>query len=132
MIEPGIKGQQSMMVTSDNTAKALKSGSLEVFGTPAMMALMEETAWKSIDSYLEEGDVTVGTSMTLTHDAPTPVGVLVRAESILRSYHDRKFVFEITVYDEFGQIGTGVHERFLVHEKRFLDKANLKLDEGSI
>ena len=132
MIELGIKGQQSMMVTSDNTAKALKSGSLEVFGTPAMMALMEETAWKSIDSYLEEGDVTVGTSMTLTHDAPTPVGVLVRAESILRSYHDRKFVFEITVYDEFGQIGTGVHERFLVHEKRFLDKANLKLDEGSI
>ena len=43
MLEIGMKGNAETVVTIDNTAKAFASGALEVFATPAMIALMEET-----------------------------------------------------------------------------------------
>ena len=47
---------------------------LAVFATPAMIALIEETAWKSVADELEEGCVTVGTSLNVKHLAASPGG----------------------------------------------------------
>ena len=45
MLQTGIKGSQEMVVTTEDTAKVYKSGTLDVLATPRMAALMEETAW---------------------------------------------------------------------------------------
>ena len=81
MLTVGIKGKEEIVVTDANSAKTMGSGTLDVFATPAMIALMEKTAWKSVAPYLEEGCGTVGTLLNVTHDAPTPLGMKVWCES---------------------------------------------------
>ena len=76
MLEAGITGQQTMKVEKEHTAEVMKSGTLAVFATPAMVALIEETAWKSVAGELEEGCVTVGTSLNIRHLSASPVGML--------------------------------------------------------
>ena len=75
MLTTGIKGRETVLVTEANSAKSMGSGLLDVFATPAMTALMEMTAWKSVAPYLGEGAGTVGTRLDITHDAPTPLGM---------------------------------------------------------
>ena len=48
MLKEGIKGTQEVVVSEENTAKTMGSGALDVFATPAMIALMEKTAWESV------------------------------------------------------------------------------------
>ena len=103
-MEIGIKGRQTVTVDGTNTARVMGSGTLDVFATPSMVALMEETAWKSVEGELEEGSGTVGISLEVTHDAPTPVGMSVTCESELVEIDGRKLSFKIKAYDEKGEI----------------------------
>ena len=54
MLTVGIKGREEATVSEANSAKTLGSGTLDVFATPAMTALMEKTAWKSVAPFLDE------------------------------------------------------------------------------
>ena len=74
-LEPGIRGEQSVSVTAANTAKTMGSGTLDVFATPALVALAEKTCWMSVAAALDEGCGTVGTRLDVSHDAATPVGM---------------------------------------------------------
>lgn len=129
MLEPGIKGKESIFVTEENTAKTMGSGTLDVLATPAMIALMEKTAWKSVADTLEEGCGTVGTRLEISHDAPTPLGMEVICESELVAVDGRKLSFRLRAYDAQGEIGTGVHERFIVKNAKFQEKANAKKNQ---
>lgn len=129
MLEKGIKGFQKVTVTADNTALAMGSGTLEVFATPAMIALMEKTAWESVAPHLEEGEGTVGTQLNVAHLSATPLDMMVRCESELVEIDGRKLVFKIAAYDEVGLIGEGTHERFIVKNEKFQAKANGKKAE---
>ena len=126
ILEPGIKGESEKIVTENITAGALCSGSLPVFATPAMIAMMEETCFKSIHPMLEEGLGTVGTRLEVDHMSPTPVGMKVRCESILTEVNGRKLTFDVKVYDEKGLVGACVHERFIINNERFMEKAKKK------
>ena len=126
MIETGIKGRQETIVTEENSAKAVGSGTLLVFATPAMIALIEETAWKSVVSSLEEGEGTVGTKLDVAHISATPVGMKVWCETELTEVDRRRLVFTVVVYDEKGKIGEGTHERFIISNEKFMEKANAK------
>ena len=55
MLETGIRGKQSVAVTPENTAKTMGSGTLNVFATPALVALAEKTCWMSVADALDEG-----------------------------------------------------------------------------
>ena len=125
-LETGICGEQSVRVSAENTAKTMGSGTLDVFATPAMIALMEKTAWKSVAPYLEEGCGTVGTLLNVTHDAPTPLGMKVWCESELTEIDGRRLVFSVAAFDETGKIGGGSHERFIVPNEKFQAKADKK------
>ncbi|MGN1206621.1 MAG: thioesterase family protein [Eubacterium sp.] len=122
----GIKGMQKVVVSEKNSAKTMRSGTLDVFATPAMIALMEETAWKSIAQELEDGCGTVGIHMDVSHDAPTPSGMTVTCESELIAIDGRKLTFRVEAKDERGLIGKGIHERFIVNNEKFQAKANQK------
>ncbi len=129
MLKTGITAKREIMVTEENTAKALKSGALDVFATPAMIALMEETAWNSVQGELEEGCGTVGTALNVAHVSATPVGMKVTCETELVKVDKRALTFSVKAYDEAGLIGEGVHERFIVQNEKFQSKADAKRTE---
>ena len=116
MLETGIKGRQEVVVSDANSAKTMGSGTLDVFATPAMTALMEKTAWMSVADQLDEGCGTVGTLLNVTHDAPTPLGMTVWCETELVEVDGRRLVFDVAAYDAKGKIGGGRHERFIIHD----------------
>lgn len=128
MLETGIIGKEEMLVTEADTAKALGSGGLNVFATPAMIALSEKTALTSILLELPEGQSTVGTKIDMSHIAATPVGMKVRCETELIEIDRRRLVFSVKVYDEVEKIAEGTHERFIVDDAKFQTKADAKID----
>jgi len=126
VLQPGIKGEQTVTVTKDNTAAAFGSGSVAVLATPAMVALMERTARLSVERYLEPGQVTVGTALSIRHLAATPEGMTVTARSELVSVEGRKLVFKVEAFDDVELVGQGTHDRYVVREDSFLKRAAAK------
>ena len=129
MLKIGITGEARCLVTPETTAANLGSGALEVFATPAMIALIEKTAWQSVQPMLEEGCGTVGTALRVRHLSATPVGMEVVAKTELQEIDGRRLVFKVEVYDAKGMVGDGEHERFIVKNDSFLKKAKGKLGE---
>ena len=128
MLKVGTKGTKSVMVTSRNTAKTMGSGTLDVFATPALAALMEEACQTSVAGQLEPGSGTVGTLLEIRHTAPTPLGMEVSCESMLVEADGRRLVFEVRAGDAKGSVGEGRHERVIIREESFQEKANAKRD----
>ena len=126
-IEIGIQGHAETLVEKEDTAQAVGSGELLVYATPCMAALMEGAACESIAPFLAGDESSVGTRMELTHSSATPVGMQVRAESVVTAVDGRKVTFEITAYDEAGEIGSGTHTRVVVNSQKFLEKTYSKL-----
>ena len=126
IINEGIKGYKEQEVSDKDTAKAYKSGLMEVFATPAMIALMENTAYTSVNDFLPEGFTTVGTLVNVEHTKATPLGAKVWCESVLESQEGRKLIFSVTAYDETGIIGQGTHERFIINVEKFMEKLKNK------
>ena len=126
-MELGIKGAAETVVVYENTAAAVGSGALEVFSTPSMIALMENTAYTSVAGELEEGQGTVGTLMNVKHLAASPVGMEVTCETKLIEVDRKRLVFEVKAFDKVGCIGEGIHERFIIANEKFLNKAQSKL-----
>lgn len=126
-IKTGLSHEVNDVVTAANTAKAMGSGCLDVFATPAMCCLMEKAASELMDSLLEEGSTSVGISLSVAHSAATPVGMQVRALAEITGVEGRKVSFKVTAFDEAGEIGSGTHERFIVFKEKFQQKADSKL-----
>ena len=126
MLETGIKGTKTVTVNEANTAKTMGSGTLDVFATPALIALMEETCWRSVADQLEDGCGTVGTLLEIRHTAPTPIGMDVTCESEVVEVDGRRLVFTVQAHDAKGLVGEGRHERFVIQNEKFQAKANAK------
>ncbi len=125
-IKPGTKGHLEMTVKEKDTAAAYGSGLVKVFATPAMIALMENTAHSSVQPLLPEGYMTVGFEVNIRHVKATPVGMKVSAQSELTEVDGKKLVFTLTAHDEEGEIGKGVHTRYIIHGDKFMEKAGGK------
>ena len=119
----GIKGLKEITVTEDRTAQSMGSGLLPVYATPWMIALMEHTAFESIQDQMEDGKGTVGVAVDIKHIAATPVGRTVRCESELIEIDGKKLKFSVNVYDGEKLIGTGIHKRAIIDNEAFM--ANL-------
>lgn len=129
MLEVGITRTESIMVTEENTAAALGSGTVKVFGTPAMINLIEYTCAQSVQSELEPGQTTVGTHLDISHDAATPIDMEARCTSELIEVNGRALEFKVEVVDDSGIVGRGTHSRFIVDEDKFTTKAYAKLNK---
>ena len=126
-ISVNCKGQAEAVCQRCNTAKEMGSGSLLVYATPSMIALMEEAACNAIAEALPEEKTSVGISMDIQHIAATPVGLEVRAEATVTEVNGKIITFSVEAFDEKGQIGKGTHKRCVVDTQRFLDKAYEKI-----
>lgn len=121
-LQAGAVGTAVTAVTEANVAKTMKSGSLEVFATPSMCALMEEAACAAVNASMEEGFGTVGISLNITHNRATPLGDKVTATATLTAIEGRKLTFAVEANDSKGLIGKGTHERFIINNDKFLSK----------
>ena len=109
-------------VENSNTALALGSGDMEVFATPAMVALMENAAMNAVATHLEAGQTTVGSQITTTHIKPSALGATISATATLTAVEGRKLTFAVEAYDGETLIGSGTHVRYIVDRERFLAK----------
>ena len=125
-IAPGLVGEASLIVEETHTAKHLGSGGVEVLATPVMIALMEDAARSSVDSELDQGQLSVGVSLNVSHLAATPVGMRVTARSELAAVDGRKLTFKVEASDEREKIGEGTHVRAIINLERFLARLDAK------
>ena len=124
MLQENLIGTATVKVTEANTAATMKSGSLTVFATPAMCALMEEAACVAVNTHLEVDSGTVGISLNITHDRATALNDTVTATATLTKIDGRKLTFSVEAKDSKGIIGKGTHERFIINNEKFMSKVN--------
>lgn len=130
-LAPGLIGEATTLVTETDTAGHWGSGLVPVFGTPALVGLMEGAAVQALAGHLPPGRTSVGGRIDVHHLAPTPMGMRVRARAELLEVEGRRLVFHIEAWDEVEQIGRATHERFIVDEERFVAQAKAKIEATS-
>ena len=117
----------SVTVDESNTANSMQSGSLPVFATPSMVALMERAACVCLNDCLDEGQTSVGCSISVEHTAASPLGAVVTATASIDSVSGRRIEFTVTANDNSGEIGKGKHTRIIVDTERFMKKAEARI-----
>jgi len=122
-VKEGIEGVEEIVVGEGDLATAVGSGTVEVFATPSMAALMERASWRLVQPYLPEGFTTVGMELSVTHLRATPPGMRVSCRAGLVRVNGKKLVFDLEASDERGLIGKANHTRYVVGKKRFEEKA---------
>lgn len=126
MINPGSKGEKSATVTPELTARHIGSGGLDVYATPAMIALMEAAAVTVLDPLLPEGQGSVGVALDVKHLAATPLGLTVRAEAEVTAVDGKRVTFTVRAWDDRELIGEGTHTRYIIDTARFMERASAK------
>lgn len=119
---PGSAGTASVVAGPEHSARAVGSGTLEVFATPMMVALMEAAAIDCVERLLPEGCTSLGTHLEVSHDAPSPLGMTIFATAVLVRVEDRVLTFRVEARDGAAVIGRGTHRRVVVDARRFKDK----------
>ena len=130
MLKIGLKNEEKITVDKTNTAAAVGSGGLEVFSTPDMIALMEGTCKALADEHLEDGQGTVGISISTDHKAATPIGMEVTCEAELVEIDRSRLVFKVRCKDELDDLSEGEHQRFIVDNEKFLANVNAKVERA--
>ena len=121
-MEIGLSYTSTVVVDNSNTAVALGSGDMDVFATPAMVALMENAAMNAVAPHLEQGQTTVGTQITTNHIKASALGATISATATLTAVDGRSLTFTIVASEGDKTIGEGTHTRFIVDRERFLAK----------
>lgn len=121
-ITPGLTGEQVLIVTEDHTASAIGSGGIEVYATPAMIALMEAACVAAVEAMLPPGYASVGIEVNIRHVSATPVGEEVRAQAEVVDVEGKHILFNVRAWDEHDLIGEGTHIRYIIEIERFLNR----------
>lgn len=120
----GLIGESQAAVTEELTAQAMGSGSLPVYATPAMIALMEAAAVSAVESHLAEGYASVGVELNVRHLSATPTGETITAIAELTRIDGNRLQLEIRAWDQHELIGQGTHTRYIIETERFMARVN--------
>ena len=130
-IEPGLVSERTYVVTDKDTADVYGSGLLPVLSTPHLIGWMEDTSQKAVMAHMKPGESTVGISIDMKHKAATPVGMKVRVRSEVIDFDGRHVRFEVYAWDEVDEIGSCVHERYIINDTRFMQRVQAKARDYS-
>ncbi len=121
-MENKIEYTSQRIVRECDTAQAVGSGTLPVFASPMLVALMENAAMKASEQFLQAGESTVGSEINIKHLRPTAMGEEVSATAVLTAQEGRKLTFSVVATDKNGTIGEGTHVRYIVNIEKFMGK----------
>jgi len=121
-VKPGISSLIETTVTEADSAIMHASGNLDVYATPAMIALMENASKSCVEHHLPSLYTTVGIEVNVNHIKPTAIGGKVKCEAILKEVTGNKLVFSVAAWDQDGKIGEGLHVRYIVNSEDFMKK----------
>ena len=99
-----------------------------VFATSRLVALMEVAASRALNPLLQQGQLSVGVSVDVTHSAPTPVSALVTAEATYKGQEGKLFVFDVVARDAGGEVGRAVHRRAIIDQEKLEGKAQKRVN----
>ncbi|MEW6377182.1 MAG: hotdog domain-containing protein [Thermodesulfobacteriota bacterium] len=123
---PGLTGKSEMVVMEENLVRKLGSIPLDVLSTPRLIQLMESAAIEAIEGYMSSDQMSLGTQVKIRHLTPTPLGMKVTAQALLKEVEKNRLLFLVDAYDEREKVAEGEHERILVSKERFLQKVEKK------
>ena len=119
--------KQKYTVKPQETALAVGSGSLEVFSTPSLSALMENTAIQALAPDLDEGETTVGAEMYVEHLKASKVGEILTAKAEVKAHEGRSIFITIEVKNECCDVvGRAKHTRVVVNPEKFMQRLDEK------
>lgn len=116
----GLSARIDLVVTEDDTAQALRSGSVPVLATPRLVALCEEASCRALDDHLPDGTTTVAKRVQFDHLVPVGIGATVSAEATLDRVQGRRLVFTVSVSESGSLVAAGRLVRVVVDQSEFL------------
>lgn len=125
-IEPGMVAEATQEVTCELTALHVGSGDLQVYATPAMAALVEQTCTSMVTPLLPNGQTSVGTELHIRHLAPTPMGGMVRIRAEVVAAQNNLITFNAQIWDEVELVGEVDHQRVVIEVDRFMRRVDAK------
>ena len=121
-LKKGLKGIAQTIVNEENSAEKFAKPMPPAFATPMLVSLMDLAAINAVKKFLPEGYISVGAKISITHMAPTPLGMTVTAEAVLVDIFKNKLTFKVQAFDEMEKIGEGIEERYIIELNRFNKK----------
>ena len=122
----GTKGEQQILVTTENAINFLGIDGARVLSTPHMIGLMERTCRDVVKPLLEDGYDTVGTHVNVAHLAAAPMGMTARFLAEVTGVNGNRVQFRVEAWDEKEKIGEGTHERAIINVTKFATKLAAK------
>jgi fluoroacetyl-CoA thioesterase len=115
-LEIGLENTETYTVADDGTAPHL---SVPVLATPSMIGMIEHCCMMVTEPYMDEGEVTVGAHVCVSHEAPTFVGETYTVHAVLTEINGRRLTFAVEADNERGPISRGTHQRGVVNFSKF-------------
>lgn len=91
----------------------------KVFATAFMVGLMEWACMEAMKPYMDEGEISLGTNICVSHLAATPSGMMVTVQVKCLEVSGARSKWSIIARDEMDLIGEGTHERFSIQREKF-------------
>ena len=85
-----------------------------------MRARSELPGGRLLRPLLQEGQLSVGVSVNVSHTAAAPVGSMVKAVATYLGPEGKLYRFRVEAFDEGGSIGEGEHVRAIISTERLL------------
>lgn len=123
-VQPGARGEASLVVGRSDTAVAIGSGDVSVLGTPRLVALFEAATVNALRDLLGADQTSVGTRVEIDHLRPSPIGVEVTATATLLEIDGRRLSFELEAVQDGLVVGRGFVTRAIVDRERFAAPAD--------
>lgn len=125
-IPTGAKGEQKLLVTSENAINFLGVEGARVLSTPHMIGYMERTCRDVVLPLLDQGYDTVGTHVNVHHLAAAPLGMSVTFRAEVTGVQEKRVQFRVEAWDEKEKIGEGTHERAIINVAKFATRLAAK------
>ncbi len=126
-LEPGMTGSFSIVVDERHLAHTYGNKGVKVLATPALTWMFEAAASDVIFPALDEGEISVGTWISVKHLKPTPPGLNVTCIATLKTIEGRKYLFDVVVRDDVEVVAVGNIERATIDKDRFYRELDEKI-----
>jgi fluoroacetyl-CoA thioesterase len=97
-----------------------------VYATPELVSDIEHTCRDLLLEHADAGEDSVGMGISVSHTAPTLLGMQVEITAIVSAVEGRKVTFQVSAKDELETIGSGTHTRFIVDVNKTHERLRAK------